>query len=159
MGAKSKNKGDLFPIKHHHKLQHYLFDVTKFQTRKLWSIILNKRNLWVQLCQNDWSPLTISSNKFIVELPTRKVLNGIFYVSYLHQNTYLSAQTSGNALDWVYGRLNVVHTYATELRPHPFVRYNGFEESGREIVPSGTDLMIGVKAVAQYILNERNARH
>merc|ERR1719348_2252912 len=54
-------------------------------------------------------------------------------------------QTSGDAIDWVYGRLGIVHTYVIELRPgfDEDKEFNGFKRSQREIVPTATDLYVG----------------
>ena len=63
---------------------------------------------------------------------------------------------SGTALDWMYGSMHVVHSYATELRPQAGVSYNGFEENGREIVPTGEDVLVAVKTLSQLIQEEKD---
>ncbi len=64
------------------------------------------------------------------------------------------APSSGNALDWVYGRLNIVHSYGAELRPESNVWYNGFVMEGSEIVPSGEDVLVGLSSISKFIVKE-----
>ena len=66
--------------------------------------------------------------------------------------------TSGDSIDWVYGRLRVVHSYGIELRPTLNHR-QGFRFPPKEIVDSGTDLMVGLVTLAEYMLAEENAKN
>ena len=68
------------------------------------------------------------------------------------RSAVMVSATSGNALDWVYGRLRVVHSYGAELRPHSDVMYNGFEIDGQEIAPSGEDVLISVQALSEIVI-------
>lgn len=70
-------------------------------------------------------------------------------------------QTSGDAIDWVYGQLGVVHTYGIELRPgfSSDKNFNGFQRSRSEIVPTAQDLFVGLKTLAFHMLDERNTRY
>ena len=67
-------------------------------------------------------------------------------------------QTSGTAMDWVYGSFDITHTYGIELRPNYGTRYSPFERSTKDIVPSGKDLFTGLNILAAHIVEENNLR-
>jgi len=67
--------------------------------------------------------------------------------------------TSGDAIDWVYGTLGVVHTYGIELRPTIKANRNGFKLSRKQIIPTGKDLFIGLTTMAVHMTNEENTRY
>ena len=61
---------------------------------------------------------------------------------------------SGTAVDWVYGSLGVIHTYGIELRPNLKIKSNHFERSAKDIIPSGMDLFVGVKALGLHLTDK-----
>merc|ERR1712168_130671 len=63
-------------------------------------------------------------------------------------------QTSGDSLDWVYGRLGIVHSYGVELRPTMNHR-RGFRYSSNATIPTGQDLMVGVLTLSKSLLREK----
>lgn len=69
-------------------------------------------------------------------------------------------ETSGDSLDWVYGQLGIVHSYAVELRPHSDVKsVDGFKVTPKFIIPTGRDLTTGIKALTQAVYDEYNTLH
>jgi len=90
---------------------------------------------------------------------TIKEKNGVLYK--IGRSSKTLYQTSGDALDWVYGMLGIIHTYGIELRPmfsdNP--RFNGFQRNHKEIIPTAQDLLVGLKALAFLMINEKNTRH
>ena len=67
-------------------------------------------------------------------------------------------QTSGDSIDWVYGRLGVVHSYGVELRPNLSHR-RGFRYHPRATVPTGEDLLLGILTIANELLRDANSHH
>ncbi|XP_057292860.1 carboxypeptidase B-like isoform X1 [Hydractinia symbiolongicarpus] len=65
--------------------------------------------------------------------------------------------TSGDALDWVYGRLGILYTFAIELRPSLRAR-RGFRHTRLAIAPTGKDLFSGLTTLASVIVSKNNAR-
>ncbi|XP_047136299.1 carboxypeptidase B isoform X1 [Hydra vulgaris] len=80
-----------------------------------------------------------------------KINNNVTYQ--IGRSSDIMYQTSGDALDWVYGRLGIVHTYGVELRPTLQIK-NGFVYSRLAIVLSGEDLMVGLKELSKVMLEE-----
>jgi len=68
-------------------------------------------------------------------------------------------ETSGDSVDWVYGRLGVVHSYAIELRPAQTKRsVDGFKYTRKMIKPTGRDLLTGLLALTEALADETNAK-
>lgn len=66
-------------------------------------------------------------------------------------------QTSGDSLDWAYGRLGILHSYGVELRPTLSHR-RGFRFSPNATIPTGQDLLIGVVTLANALLQGDNMK-
>jgi len=118
-----------------------------------------------QLWMSPWGFSTAFPRDFVRQEESMKEIqqaikekNGVLYKVGRSSSTLY--QTSGDAIDWVYGTFGVVHTYGIELRPafqrNP--RFNGFQRDRDEIVPTAQDLLVGLKSLAIIILNEKNTR-
>ncbi|XP_066918772.1 carboxypeptidase B-like [Clytia hemisphaerica] len=73
------------------------------------------------------------------------------------QSAVVLYQTSGDSIDWVYGRLGVVHSYGVELRPNLTVR-RGFRYHSNFTKPTGEDLLVGITTISNELSRERNER-
>ena len=62
----------------------------------------------------------------------------------------LADKTSGDATDWVYGVLGVVHSYGVELQPSIFTD-NGFILPPSYIEPVGKEAFAGLKTLASFV--------
>ncbi|XP_078343356.1 carboxypeptidase B-like [Oculina patagonica] len=62
--------------------------------------------------------------------------------------------TYGDTVDYVYDKLNVVHSYGLELRPGDDDP-NGFLLSACEIIPTGREIMAALKAITPILTKEK----
>lgn len=64
--------------------------------------------------------------------------------------TLLSDPTTGDATDWVYAYLGVVHSYSIELRP-TFQDERGFIVPPQQIVESGNEILNGINELVSNL--------
>jgi len=73
------------------------------------------------------------------------------------QSSTILYQTSGDSLDWAYGRLGIIHSYGVELRPTLSHR-RGFRYSSNATIPTGKDLLVGIVSMADTLIREDNSK-
>ena len=67
---------------------------------------------------------------------------------------FVSDPTYGDSIDYVYGKLGVVHSYCLELRPGE-ENDNGFLVSACEINQTGGEILAALKAITPILAKER----
>jgi hypothetical protein len=72
------------------------------------------------------------------------IMNKITVKNIFWQYAIFLDPTTGDATDWTYANLGVVHSYSIELRPTVFQDERGFIVPPEQIVDSGSEILNGM---------------
>jgi len=72
-------------------------------------------------------------------------------------NFHFVDQTSGDSIDWAYGRLGIIHSYGVELRP-TLQHRRGFRYASNATIPTGNDLFVGILTLSNELIRQQNNR-
>ena len=65
-------------------------------------------------------------------------------------STVILDPTTGDATDWTYARLGIIHSYSIELRP-TFQDERGFIVPPEQIVESGSEILNGMMEMVENL--------